>query len=112
MNNTSIKPILADFAAKVKPLVGNKLDAVILFGSYARDDFEEGSDVDVMVLVNMPPEQLLSLRKPILDIAFDLGWDNGFLISTVIESAEIFNRYKEASGFFSNVAAEGVRISV
>ncbi len=105
------KILVADYASQLKTLLGDKLDAVILFGSYARGDNEVGSDVDVMVLLDVPQEQIVSLRNAIRDIAFDIEWENHILLSTVIESSEIFHKYKDASGFFKNVLAEGVRIS-
>jgi len=37
---------------RILPLFPNEKMDVILFGSYARGDYEEGSDIDVMFLVN------------------------------------------------------------
>jgi predicted nucleotidyltransferase len=106
-----IVAIVSDYATQIKALLGDKLDAVILFGSYARGDYEEGSDVDVMILVHEPQEQLASLRSKIRDIAFELEWEHHLLLSSVLENAEIVHKYKNASGFFKNVLDEGVRIS-
>jgi hypothetical protein len=64
-----------------------------------------------MVLVDAPQEQVVSLRDSIRNIAFDLEWENHMMLSTVIESSEVFYKYKDASGFFKNVLTEGVRIS-
>lgn len=37
---------------------GNKLDAIILYGSYARGDYDEESDIDKMVRVKMSKLEL------------------------------------------------------
>ena len=42
----SIK-ILQEFAKNLKKLLGNSLDSVIIYGSYARGDYSELSDIDI-----------------------------------------------------------------
>ena len=49
---TTINIIVALLANKAKEIASDKLVKVILYGSYARGDYEEWSDIDVMVLVN------------------------------------------------------------
>ena len=39
--------IMTEFAGRIKELLGNTLDSVILYGSYARGDYSDFSDVDV-----------------------------------------------------------------
>jgi len=106
-----VEQIVSTLATKVKDLLKDKLSAVILYGSYARGDYEDYSDIDVMILVDVPKEQVYTYREAIFDISFELGWEHQIQISPVIESAEIFVKYKDASGFFNNVSTEGVRIS-
>ena len=36
--------------------LGDKLDKVILYGSYARGDYDDESDIDIMVLADIPRE--------------------------------------------------------
>lgn len=39
-----------EVALKIKALIGNKLQKIILFGSRARDDFDKWSDFDIVVI--------------------------------------------------------------
>ena len=43
-------------------LFGKKLEAVILFGSYARGDFDDESDVDIMVVADVDADNLIYYR--------------------------------------------------
>ena len=45
-----IHDIVLKFSQQVKKLLGQKLDKVILYGSYARGDYNEHSDIDIMIL--------------------------------------------------------------
>jgi predicted nucleotidyltransferase len=82
--------VLGIFAIQLKKLLGDKLESVILFGSYARGDFTEGSDVDVMVLLNIPHEMVNDYFDDICKISAKLGLDNDMFISAIDESAELF----------------------
>ena len=54
---TNIKEIMQQFADRVRGLLGNTLDSVIVYGSYARGDYSELSDIDVMILVTLTEEK-------------------------------------------------------
>ena len=48
----SLRPALLAFAARLLPIFGDRLRELRLFGSYARGEAHEDSDVDVLVLVD------------------------------------------------------------
>ena len=50
-DNVSI--IVYRFTQELKRILGAKLSKVIVYGSYARGDYRENSDVDIMILVKM-----------------------------------------------------------
>ena len=46
-----IHNIIYQFSQQLKDIMGSKLTKVIVYGSYARGDYNSSSDVDVMILV-------------------------------------------------------------
>ena len=50
---------------KMREIFGNKLISVILYGSYARGDYEDFSDIDIMVLVDMDKMELGKYRRKV-----------------------------------------------
>ena len=48
-----IQDELGEFLTDVRSLFGEKLKSVIVYGSYARGDYNEHSDIDVMILVSL-----------------------------------------------------------
>ena len=48
----NVYELIDEYVEDVKDLFGEHLRAVILFGSYARGDFREDSDVDIMILID------------------------------------------------------------
>ena len=53
-----ISNILLGFTRRIKALLGNKLSKVIVYGSYARGDYHENSDIDVMILVKLSETEI------------------------------------------------------
>lgn len=47
----SIKNLLAELKQGLTEIYGDRLKAIYLFGSYARGDYHEGSDLDVMIVL-------------------------------------------------------------
>jgi len=53
MMSYSMKELLDKYIAKIKKIYGTHLQEVILYGSYARGDFKEDSDIDIMILLDI-----------------------------------------------------------
>ncbi|MEN0048302.1 MAG: nucleotidyltransferase domain-containing protein [Bacteroidota bacterium] len=49
---TSIQPILVDFIEIMQTHYGEELHGILLYGSYAREEAHEESDIDVLVVLN------------------------------------------------------------
>ena len=51
-NRKDIEPILIEVKDGLRESYGERLKGIILYGSYARGDATEGSDIDIIVLLN------------------------------------------------------------
>ena len=47
-----IRKLMKELKKGLQQIYGDKLKAVYLYGSYARGDYRQGSDVDVMIILN------------------------------------------------------------
>ena len=63
--------IIKEFARQVKEILGENLVQVILYGSYARGDYRENSDIDIMILTRLTDQQIEQVENRIYDLAFD-----------------------------------------
>ena len=59
--------IISKIVVFSKEIFGEKFQNVILYGSYARGDFDEESDIDVMIMVDMSREELAAPAINIVD---------------------------------------------
>ena len=108
---TNITDIMQQFASSLRKLLGNTLDSVIVYGSYAREDYSELSDVDVMILVTLSEEKIKKISDEISDMAFEYLMKFGVDISPVITNIDHFNYWVDNLPYYRNVRDEGVRFS-
>lgn len=84
------------------------IENIILFGSYAWGDNDEGSDLDLFILFPENPEEMAILDRKLWSLFNDLSLENDIVISNCATSREIFDRFRNASGFFKNVIKDGI----
>lgn len=89
----------------------DKLDAVILYGSYARGDYDEESDIDVMVRVKLPKEELVRYRRMFSHLGSDLGLTHDIMVSIHLQDFDTFEQFKNDLPFYQNVLRDGVLVS-
>ena len=84
-----ITDIMQGFAKDVRNLLGSTLDSVIVYGSYARGDYSEFSDIDVMILVSLTDEKIKTIADQISDLAFGYMMKYGVEISPLLLIARL-----------------------
>jgi len=107
-DGTPVRKIIQIYAKEAMKIFGDRLKAVILYGSYARGDFDSESDIDIMVLLDLPEEQMAEARKKMRCIADALDLKYDCVISSIFQSYDSFECYKSVSPFYQNVERDGV----
>jgi predicted nucleotidyltransferase len=105
---SEIDTIMKELIEKIRPLFGDKLKKVILYGSYARGDYDEESDVDVMFLVDDEDENLRTYRKPIRKVESEIDFKYDVLLCGIVQNQDKFYQYINDIPFYSNVYKEGI----
>jgi uncharacterized protein len=101
------KDVTKKAVSELKSLLGERLRQVILFGSRARGDSDDESDVDIMVLADIDREKLGRYRPQVVRISSDIGLDNNIYVSIMLDSADFFFANRDVSSFYRSVAKEG-----
>lgn len=102
---------IAEFVNEVKKILGNHLKKIILYGSYARGDYNKSSDIDIMILTDLSYEEIEKYRDDVSDISFDIELEKGIIISPVIKNIDKYNARVNVVPFYTNVEKEGVVLS-
>ena len=100
--------VMRQVVEAAKAAFGASVRQVILFGSYARGDAEDGSDIDVMFLVDTPRQDIARQHWRIGEAAAEILLERGVLVSPVVEERAYYERNADVLPFFRNVRREGV----
>ena len=76
-----IHNIVYQFAKQLREIYGDELKKVVVYGSYARGDYQKNSDVDIMILVDADDYEIKKRFNLVCDLAFDYELEYGVVIS-------------------------------
>lgn len=102
--------LLRDLEKRLKNIYGEKLKKILLYGSYARGVNDEGSDLDIMVLVDMDEKEIKKQQDKVLDVVVDLTTRYGIVLSVIENNYNYFYDWADVLPFFANIKREGVAI--
>lgn len=107
-NQENYQEAVNEFVKRAWGKYEEKIDRIILFGSVARGEAHEGSDIDILVIWK---GNKLEGWDVLEDIAVDILLEYGQLISIkIIYLHEYFGMMETGSSFIQNINGEGVVI--
>ena len=102
--------IIDDLTANIVRLFPHDQPDVILFGSYARNEASDESDIDVLYLVDASRQQIAEKNWQVGEAAADVLLKYGMMISPIVENRTFFHDNSHVLPFFQNIQREGVRL--
>ena len=108
INDPRVISISQRVVQAAKDTLGDKLDKVILYGSYARGDYDHESDIDFFILADVPQEEASMRREDIRNCIPYIDLDYDITVSLHVTGKAVFNRFISTLPFYMNVVREGV----
>lgn len=106
-----IKKILRDYKKVITKLYGERLNRMILYGSWARGEATEESDIDLLIALKGRVNNLKEISK-MKDVIYDIELQNDIEISTISTILVSENQYKKNNmPVYLNIRNEGIEIS-
>lgn len=102
--------LLDIYIEQLKGVYGEHLKKVILYGSYARGDFREDSDVDIMILLDIDDIKIKEYRHLLSYMTYDFNMKFELDVKPIAKSREHFNKWVNAYPFYNNIVNEGVTL--
>ena len=110
VNNDILRDILCSIKQGYKQVYGDDIMDIYLYGSYARGDYDQDSDIDFVAIVKGNRLDLQKKLKVMWDIAADLGLENDIVISPTVIPYNEFLQYQEKLPYYRNIIKEGVKV--
>ncbi len=102
---------LAALVERLRQRYGDDLLRVVLFGSKARGDFDEESDLDVLIVVRIPEQEYWQHWKQIVDIACSVELEYWLVLSTLIQSEAEYAQMRQWNLLINrNIEQDGIEL--
>ncbi|MHB8834184.1 MAG: nucleotidyltransferase domain-containing protein [Candidatus Methylomirabilia bacterium] len=103
--NTKIRSILGELNRRLATLYGERLRGVYLFGSYARDEANEDSDADVLIVLDKVDNYSREIDTT-SEVTSELSLEYGITLSRVFATEEQWRTGR--TNFIQNLREEAV----
>ncbi len=110
-SKAELHTIITSIMKVYREVFGAEMVEVLLYGSYARGDYEQDSDIDLVAIVHGERKELQEKLKRIWDISADLELEHGIIISPTVIPYDEYVKYREDIPYYRNISREGVKIS-
>lgn len=105
-----LKTILRKISEIYYVVYGKDIVKIVLYGSYARGDYQKDSDIDVAAIVRGERKDLQERLKQVWDVSSDLELEYGTIVSPTVIPFDEFEKYKGDLPYYRNIQNEGVNI--
>ena len=102
-----IRKLLKEFKEGLVRIYGDRLKAVYLYGSYARGDYRQGSDVDVMILLK-DYKNYWKEQSKISQLASDVSLEYDVTVSCIFIKEIQWNTASDERPLIYNIRKEGL----
>ncbi len=106
MITPDIKLILNELKTELRNLYGDRLSQVILFGSHARGDFHDDSDIDILILLKDETISCYQEIRRMSPLVTDLNLSHNILLSVLPDTE---GRYEKSQiPIFQEIKRDGI----
>ncbi|MFD2570270.1 nucleotidyltransferase family protein [Spirosoma soli] len=104
----SIERVATEFKQELLALYGDQLTGLVLFGSYARGDYQPESDMDFAVVLKDPATRPAAEIFKLAPISAELSLKHGIMVSVLPVSEQRLNTSEQ--GVYQAIRQEGIRL--
>jgi predicted nucleotidyltransferase len=97
---------------KMPDILLGDLDKIVLYGSCARGDFSDDSDIDIALFTKCDRLTSKKYDDELMDIVTDVAMDIGTIVEYVCIPIDEYNQKKEWYGYFQNIERDGIVLYV
>lgn len=106
----SVSEAVQIYIKGLQRIYNSAIEKIVLYGSYARGDFNYSSDVDILVLVNLDDDEIRNKKTELADYTFDVEMEYGIVFSPVVANVKMYYHCIDILPFYRNIQNEGVKL--
>lgn len=108
MGNCELSNLLQEIKKEVFLILNDSVIELKLYGSYARGDYDDDSDLDICLIYD--EANVKDIDDLISEISVKYQLKYGIMVNIYDISVSYYNKYKNISPLIKNIEREGVAI--
>lgn len=108
LTHAELQAVLEKTRQGLVEIFGDKLEKLLLYGSYAKGEARPESDIDLFIVVNIAPEDLVTSHRKVSDFTSSVDLEHGVLLNTILRDLETFQEQRNSNPFLVDVLATGI----
>lgn len=109
-SQNELNSILRRIAAIYRDVYGEDIVKMVLYGSYARGNQDEESDIDVVAIVRGERPELQKKLREVWELSSGLELEYETILSPTVIPYDEYEEYREVLPYYRNIEREGVSI--
>lgn len=110
MSVKEIDPIIKNYIENVRELLGADFHRACVYGSYARGEYGEDSDIDIAIFTDRKPGDFYLLIDLISEITFEYNVKYDIILSPVFQNEQEYERMLKAVPYYQSIQREGIAV--
>ncbi len=106
----NLEAICNRVAGSYRRVYGGDIQGIYLYGSYARGDYDESSDLDFVALVKGERQNLQSKLDEVWNDTVKMDLEYDVVTSPTVIPVDEFKKYQDELPYYRNIFTEGKRI--
>lgn len=107
-DKTQLNKITSQIVEAYRDIYGQAIKNIVMYGSFARGDFDDESDIDFAAIVEGERQELQKQLEKVWDKASDIGLEYDAVVSPVVIPNDEFIQYKDKLPYYQNIDKEGI----
>jgi predicted nucleotidyltransferase len=108
--HSNMDDLYRDIYLSMANIFGESMEQVVLYGSYARGDYDDESDVDIAIIAKGTDTELHRYHHAMVKEAGRFMREYDKLVSFHEIPLDRYERFKEDYPYYRNIEMEGIRL--
>ena len=110
MNNNDIEIAKKNIVERFPKILRGDVQKIYLYGSCARGDYGNDSDVDVAILTKCSRDDAKKYDNELMDVVTDIAMKSDAIVEYICIPYEEYLEKKDWYGYFKNIERDGLAI--
>lgn len=110
MDKAKFQILVKEILSGVQEIAKNDLESIILYGSYARGDYDKESDFDIAILLRCSRMEMKKYTNVLADLMVDLNLEHDVLVNFCCIPYNEYIEKKDVLPYYMSIEREGVSL--